>query len=129
MRRSGRTLAKYIALEIPGWILVAGVLAFLVHRYDLDAWIAFTLFALWVIKDFALYPVLSIAYEDANPEATEGLIGALGTATDRIDREGWVRIGSELWRAELTGEAPPVEAGGAVRVRRVDGLVLRIEPA
>ena len=125
----GRTFAKYVLLEIPGWILAAGVLTFLVYRFELASWIAFALFGLWVAKDFALYPVLKIAYEDANPAATEGLIGALGTATDRIEGEGWVRVGPELWRAELARDARPVEAGAAVRIRDVDGLVLKVESA
>ena len=89
--------------------------------------LAILLFALWVIKDFALYPVLRIAYEDGSPNATDSLVGALGTARERLDPSGYVRVGSELWRAELVADDTCVESGEPVRVREVRGLTLLVE--
>jgi membrane protein implicated in regulation of membrane protease activity len=38
-----------------------------------------------------------------------------------------VRIGAELWRAELAPGSPAVESGALVRVREVRGLTLVVE--
>lgn len=97
--------------------------------FDLSLYVAALLLALWLAKDVAMYPLVRIAYEDASPDATESLIGATGTARDRIDPEGWVQVGSELWRAELAPGAAPVEGGAPVRVVSVHGLTLDVEAA
>ena len=129
-QRSGRSpFLKYLLLEIPGWVFASGVLGFFVWRGDLSVPLAALLFSLWVAKDFALYPVLRIAYEDGTPHGAGDLVGALGTARERLDPEGYVRVGSELWRAVLARGHDPVEAGAAVRVVEVRDLTLRVEPA
>lgn len=57
----------------------------------------------------------------------QGLIGALGTAARDLDPHGIVRIATEDW----TAVAPDalVREGQAVRVVRVDGVTLVVEPA
>lgn len=125
----GSPFRKYLLLESPGWVLAGVVLGLFWWIGDLSTRLAALLFALWVGKDFALYPVLRIAYEDADPGATDALIGALGTARERLDPEGYVRVGAELWRAVVSRELAPVEAGARVRVLAVRGLTLHVEPA
>jgi membrane protein implicated in regulation of membrane protease activity len=120
---------KYFLLELPGWILAASVLTALVIWEALSRSVAVGLFALWVAKDFALYPLLRAAYEDSSRDGTHSLIGALGTAKDRLDPDGYVRVGSELWHARIDRDAEPVEPGAAVRVREVELLTLRVEAA
>jgi len=122
-------LLKYVALEAPGWALAGCVLAFFVWREDLSRPLALLLLALWVAKDFALYPLLRSAYEDGRPDGAGGLVGALGTARERLDPEGYVRVGSELWRAVVARGQAPVEAGSAVRVLEVRNLTLTVERA
>jgi len=124
-----RALARYVFLEIPGWVAAAALLMLLVEYWELAPRTALLLFALWVAKDFALFPVLRIAYEDAPPDGTDRLLGALGTTRGRLDPEGWVLVGSELWRAELAPGQAPLERGAAVRVTAVRGLTLSVEPA
>lgn len=128
-RRSRSPFATYMMLEAPGWVLAGVVLGFFVQTEDLTLRVAVLLFALWVIKDFVLYPILRVAYVESSPGGTEGLVGALGTARERLDPEGYVRVGSELWRAVLTRDAAPVEAGASVRVLAVRNLTLQVEPA
>lgn len=120
---------KYVLLEAPGWAVAAGVLGFFAWHGDLSRPLAALLFALWVAKDFALYPILRVAYEDGPRDGTHGLVGALGTAKDRLDPEGYVRVGSELWRAVTVRGCDAIEAGAAVRVVEVRDLTLRVEPA
>ena len=58
----------------------------------------------------------------------EELIGSQGVAVERLraGAEGMVRVHGELWRAE---SSKPVQEGEAVRILRVEGLKLYVEPA
>jgi membrane-bound serine protease (ClpP class) len=58
----------------------------------------------------------------------EELIGAQGVAIARLPAgaEGMIRVHGELWQAE---SSQPVEEGSTVRILRVDGLKLYVEPA
>src|SRR5437667_8248085 len=58
----------------------------------------------------------------------EELIGAPGVAVARLPAgsEGMIRVHGELWRAEASR---PVQEGETVRVLRVEGLKLYVEPA
>ncbi len=58
----------------------------------------------------------------------EELIGAHGVAVARLPAgtEGMVRVHGELWRAE---SSRPVQEGNTVRILRVEGLKLYVEPA
>jgi membrane-bound ClpP family serine protease len=129
MRAARSTFARYLLFEIPGWAVAAAVLALLVHLDQMHARTAWILFALFVGKDFALYPVLRVGYQPSARDGSALLVGALGTARERLDPEGWVRVGAELWRAEVARGHAPVEAGAAVRVVAVDSMTLHVEPA
>jgi len=125
-RRS--TLAKYVALQVPGAFFVGSGLLAAVSLFEFSVPLAALIFLLWIAKDAAMYPIVRVAYEPSNPDATIHMIGQLGTVLSRIDPEGWVRIGSERWQARKSGETPPIEAGAAVRVVAVRGLTLEVEP-
>ncbi|MCU1315446.1 MAG: Nodulation efficiency protein NfeD, partial [Candidatus Acidoferrum typicum] len=58
----------------------------------------------------------------------EELIGAQGVAVAQLltGSEGMIRVHGELWRAE---SSRPVQEGETVRVLRVEGLKLYVEPA
>ena len=94
----------------------------------LPDWAAAGIIALWVIKDAVLFPFVRIAYQSGSPGGATSLLGARGTAQDALLPSGYVRISAELWRAELPPGSPPVEPGDRVRVLRVHGLTLVVEP-
>jgi membrane-bound serine protease (ClpP class) len=54
----------------------------------------------------------------------EGMLGAIGTAKERLDPNGTVFVQGTLWSARST---VPIEAGATVRVVRVEGLKLTVE--
>jgi len=54
-----------------------------------------------------------------------GLVGRTGLALGRLDPDGSVRVGDEIWRAV---SASPVDGGSAVEIMGVDGLTLRVRP-
>jgi len=55
------------------------------------------------------------------------LIGRVGTARGRINPNGQVQLGGELWSAELTEGEEPLQGGEKVEVVQVEGLRLRIK--
>lgn len=56
----------------------------------------------------------------------QGLVGLTGVARGDLNPEGGVHVKGTVWRGRTVGE--PIPAGTKVRVRGVDGLVLRVEP-
>lgn len=55
----------------------------------------------------------------------EGMVGATAEAFEDFTERGRVRFGGELWNAR---SAKPVHAGQQVRIVRVEGLLLWVEP-
>lgn len=127
--RGAPPLAKYLVLQIPGWIFASLVLGFLVHEHDLSQRTAALLFGLWLVKDFVLFPILRIAYEPSDPGGTQSMVGRLGTARESLDPEGYVKVGAELWHARVVDGLAPLEPGTVVRVIEVRELTLHVEPA
>ncbi|HVM04494.1 MAG TPA: NfeD family protein [Acidimicrobiales bacterium] len=58
----------------------------------------------------------------------ESMVGETGAAVAAVDPEGTVEVRGATWRAR-TNRATPIEAGDAVRVVAIDGLLLEVEPA
>jgi len=123
-----RPLTKYLVIQIPGWILAVVVLAVLSRWIDLPLWAAVGLFFLWVAKDLILFPLLRPAYEAAGKRGVERMIGVQGIVEERLAPVGYIRVGSELWRAEALQTDKPIPLGSRVRVRGVRGLTLLIQP-
>jgi membrane protein implicated in regulation of membrane protease activity len=126
-KTSRRTFARYLAFQVPGWVLATWVAWWLVAKAGLAPWLAALGCALFVIKDFALYPWLRDAYAVSDPDAGALLVGRTGVARERLDPSGYVRVGAELWRAELAPGCAAIDAGTHVRVREVQGLTLIVE--
>jgi membrane-bound serine protease (ClpP class) len=57
----------------------------------------------------------------------QAMIGAKAIARTTLNPTGQVEIRGELWQASLHGPAP-LSAGSPVRVRKVEGLTLIVEP-
>lgn len=118
---------RYLLFQIPGWIVVGAVLWGLHHWKGLPWSTVALLYALYVIKDFALYPFLRRSYEQDPRSPTERLIGERGVVLERLAPEGFVRVRGEIWRAAAGPADGPVEAGRRVRVEDVDGLTLMVK--
>ena len=94
----------------------------------LPDWAAVGIIAVWVVKDVVMFPFVRIAYQPGSGGGGASLVGARGTAQDPLRPSGYVRISSELWRAELRPGAPSVKQGDRIRVLEVRGLTLVVEP-
>ena len=56
----------------------------------------------------------------------ENLVGSVGEVTEPLTPLGQIRVLGELWQARASEEVP---RGAPVRVLRVQGLTLEVEPA
>ena len=54
-----------------------------------------------------------------------GLVGLVGEVRSDLDPEGGVHVKGALWRARSMNG--PIPRGRRVRVRGIDGLVLRVQ--
>ena len=126
-----KVFARYLVLQIPGQFIAAVTLVMLVRWTELTPMLAGLLFVLWVIKDLAMFPVTRIAYEpQSGGQGADALLDALGVAQEDLapEQTGYVRVGAELWRAQLCG-GESVAKGAKVRVTEVHDLTLQVEPA
>lgn len=125
---SRRLLFKYWAIQLAGWIIVFPVVWLLAEGLGWPRWTVWAICGVWVAKDFALYPLLWRAYDSRGWTALAYPIpGAEGVALRRVNPTGAVRIGGELWNAELAAGARAIEEGETVRVTGRDGMTLLVE--
>jgi membrane protein implicated in regulation of membrane protease activity len=115
---------KYLALQVAGWWLLALALLWVHALAGLPLWAAGALLALFIAKDLLLIPVLDRVRH--RPAASTTIpVGARGTAVERLDPRGYVRVNGELWKAETPSAAIP--AGAPIAVREAHGFTLIVE--
>ena len=124
----GRTIARYTLFQIPDLILLSLGLAAAVRWWDLSVFTAYGVVAIWIAKDIIMYPILRIAYESGGSSGVDAIHGALGVVTQPLVPSGYVRLGSERWKAELVCGSGTVSVGSAIRVVELRGLTLIVEP-
>jgi membrane-bound serine protease (ClpP class) len=93
------------AIEISPWLIVGAAAASLLYY------------------GFGL--TVAIQSRDRIANTQRGLIGLVGEARGTLAPEGTVFVKGSLWRGRSTGDEIP--AGAKIRVRSVEGLVLRVE--
>lgn len=129
VRRAGtlRVFGRYLVFQVPGWAVVGGALLAAIHFWQLPERVAWLILALFVTKDLALFPVVRRAYEPGDGRHVRDLVGCRARASDPLAPRGYVRVGGELWRAELSrgGEAA---VGAELRVVEVRGMTLIVDP-
>ena len=121
-----RVFHRYLLLQVPGWALAAVILYALNRWVHLPLWIAALLMLADIVKDLVLYPYLRKAYETDEKTGVERLLGHEAVVHQRLDREGYVRIRGELWKARSIASGDPPEPGMTVRVVGSEGLILQV---
>jgi len=119
-------LSRYLLFQLPELVLVCLVLLALVGLDVLGTGLAWGVLAVWVVKEIVLFPFVRRAYEPSDPTGVGSMLGATGAVIDRLDPEGTIRLGPELWAASLEQGSAPVEVGAAVQVVAIDGLRLTV---
>ncbi len=121
-------MVRYTLFQIPVLVLLGLGVAAAVRWWDLPVLAAYGLVAVWIAKDIIMYPVLRVAYEAGDSSGVEGIHGALGVVTQPLVPSGYVKLGSERWKAELVCGDGTVSVGSAIRVVELRGLTLIVEP-
>jgi len=114
---TGVGLVAFAAGSVMAWSGVAGAIR-------ISPWlIGGTVIASLLYYGFAL--TVAIQSRDRIVNTQKGLIGLIGEARGKLAPEGPVFVKGATWRGRTAGD--PIPPGTKVRVRGVDGLVLRVE--
>jgi membrane-bound serine protease (ClpP class) len=117
----------FLTRLLPGWIILATLLAILREAIDVSIGLPIGIWLAWVAKDVVLYPQIR-ALELSRPmTGREGLIGKKAVARGLLDPSGYVFLRGELWQAVVIPEDRPIAAGSPVRIQDVRGLTLVVE--
>jgi len=119
---------RYILLNIPGLAAVILILIIVQYWVVLPAWLFGSIICFWIVKDAVLFPFVWRAYDWEQTGQSRSMIGERAIARKRLAPSGYVRIHGELWRAEKIGDGPPIEIGQTVKIVKMKGLTLMVEP-
>ena len=119
---------RYILLNIPEFVAIILILIVIQFWVAIPAWLLWSIIGFWIVKDVVLFPFIWRAYDWDRAGKSRSMAGEHGVAREKLAPAGYVQIRGELWRAEKIGEGPPIEAGQRVRVKKMEGLTLFVEP-
>jgi membrane protein implicated in regulation of membrane protease activity len=119
---------RYTLLNIPGLVAVILIVIIIQHWVVLPAWLFWGVIGFWIVKDALLFPFVWRAYDGERPGSFRSMIGERGIAKERLAPKGYVQIHGELWRAVKIDNGPPIEMGQSVKIVKMDGLTLFVEP-
>ena len=123
-----RVFIKYVLLQIPSLLILLIVLYLLQESFDISITAISIIILLWIIKDAIRFPIVWRSY-DSNPHRTvHSMVGKKGVASEKLDPTGYVKIGNELWNAEIAEGYAAIEQGGQVTVIDITGLTLIVSP-
>lgn len=96
-------------------------------RLDVPWWVILLVVFLTVLFFLLGLPAAVRARFSTPTVGREGMLAKVGTAEVTIDPEGIALVDGARWRARVY-RGTPIDAGDALRVVKVDGLVLEVEP-
>ncbi|MDJ0912246.1 MAG: NfeD family protein [Desulfobacterales bacterium] len=123
-----RVIIRYTLLQIPSLIILIAVLLLVRHWFRFPDALIWILAGLWAIKDVVLFPFVWRSYDQNLKNDRFSMIGKKAIVTQALNPSGHVRLGLERWRAEVSETNSPVPKGQTVRILRVQGLKLHVEP-
>jgi membrane-bound ClpP family serine protease len=124
MISSKRVIFRYILFQIPAIILVLVIVLWLYYASVISEYIVIITIILWMLKDFVLFFFVWKAYE-----VSSGIpLAEKGVTIEDLDPEGYVEVGSELWRATTGDENVRIDKGIRVIIKSVRGLTLLVVP-
>ncbi len=121
VRRLGALTAAGLLSFVAGSVVLFGGVA---DEIDVSPWLTGTFSALALLYwGFGL--TVAIQTRERLTSTQKGLVGLVGEARGELKPEGPVYVKGTLWRGRSTDG--PIAAGARIRVRGVDGLILRVE--
>lgn len=117
---------RYFLFQLPGAVILVSIMLLVKYYADFDWYIFWIILAAWIIKDIIMFPFIWRSYDTGNESSAQNFKGKKAEVTRKLDPEGYVRIGGELWRARLIDDVP-AEKGDRVSVEEREGLLLRVK--
>lgn len=124
----GPIYLRYILLNIPGLAAVILILILIQNWVVVAEWLFWSIIGFWVVLDLVLFPFTWRAYDWDRAGQSRSMVGEHGIAKERLAPSGYVQVHGELWRAELIDDGLPAEKGQIVKIVKMDGLTLYVEP-
>lgn len=108
-------------------LIIVGLLVILPRLgVNLDIWIVIIAAAAWAAWSYFTFRLGVRAIERTPVVGVEALVGQRCKTATRLSPQGYVQIGSELWKARaVSGE---IDAGIEVLIVEVKGLTLLVTP-
>jgi membrane-bound serine protease (ClpP class) len=94
------------AIDLPGWLIIMATLAGVLF--------------------FGFGLTVALRAKERVRTAQVGLVGLVGEVRSDLNPEGGVYVKGTIWRARSMDG--PIPKGARVRVKGIDGLILRVEP-
>jgi membrane-bound ClpP family serine protease len=107
---------------IAGSLLLFGAVA---DAIDVSPWLIWS-FAVAAFLYWGFGLTVAVQSRARLTSTQRGLVGLVGEARGELKPDGPVYVKGTLWRGRSADG--PIAAGTKVRVRGVDGLILRVEP-
>ena len=123
-----RVYIRYGLLTIPEMVVLILVLMVVQNWVSIPFWLRVSLMLLWVAKEVILFPIVWRAYDHAQSEVFHPMIGLRGITQERLAPAGYILVQGELWKAEKMPGEPPIGKNMWVRVQKIEGLKLYVEP-
>ena len=124
----GPIYLRYLLLNIPGLAAVILILILIQNWVAVAEWLFWSIIGFWVVLDLVLFPFTWRAYDWDRAGQSRSMVGEHGIAKERLAPSGYVQVHGELWRAELIDDGLPAEKGQIVKIVKMDGLTLYVEP-
>jgi membrane protein implicated in regulation of membrane protease activity len=124
---STRIVVRYSLLQLPALALIILILILIQRWIDVPWWLGWGFVALWAVKDAILFPFVWRSYDWNGSKVANPMVGAGGTAKERLAPSGYVIVRGELWKAEVMEDVGPIEAGESVKVQALRGLTLIVQ--
>jgi membrane-bound serine protease (ClpP class) len=121
LRRLGLATAAGLGAFVAGSAIVFGGVA---DQIDVSPWLIGG-FAIGALLYWGFGLTVAVQSRERLSSAQQGLVGLVGEARGALEPEGPVYVKGAMWRGRSANG--PIPAGTRVRVRAVDGLVLRVQ--
>jgi membrane-bound ClpP family serine protease len=122
-----RVIIKYTLLHLAELAVVILLVIVAGHYIAVPRWLAFTIPAVWLAKDLALFPMVWRSYASGDNDPVRQLIGLEAIVADDLDPVGYVRVRGELWRAEVRNSQSLAKRGDRMKVVDVRRMTLIVE--
>jgi membrane-bound serine protease (ClpP class) len=122
LRRLGLLTALGMLGFVAGSLLLFGGVA---DAIDVSPWLIWS-FAVAAFLYWGFGLTVAVQSRERLTSTQRGLVGLVGEARGELKPDGPVFVKGTLWRGRSADG--PIPAGTRVRVRGVDGLILRVEP-